>query len=469
MNRSTIESLVAHLPLLLEAPNGHANLRRLILEFAVAGKISTDLNGGDISSGELPRGWKLTDFGELVEFSIGKTPSTKDSSLWSNGSDSIMWVSIADMRDGGWIDDSSRRVSRKSQQDVFRRAPWAPGTLLMSFKLTIGKTSRLAKPAYFNEAIIAFQSPERTTDEYLFRVLPLLAKRGRSRDAIKGQTLNSKSIAALAIPLPPLCEQAVLVERIDELMALCDQLEEAQTKRDSIRTAARKSAIEAVAKASTSQELEVAWKRISRNWDVMADTPESLEDLRQMILAVAMKGHLSADSETWRQIPLGDVVKIRTGKLDANASSLDGEYPFFTCAKNPLRISTYSYDTECVLLAGNGNFDVNYYSGKFDAYQRTYIIEPKDPSAISVRFIYRYMQRHSKELLKQSIGGVIKYIKIGFLTNAPFPLPSFAEQERIVAKVDELMALCDQLEEQLESRDAIAEKFAGSVTASEPL
>ena len=61
------------------------------------------------------------------------------------------------------------------------------------------------------------------------------------------------------------------------------------------------------------------------------------------------------------QVKIGDITKIRTGKLDANASSVDGVYPFFTCSKEPLRISTYSYDCECVLFAGNGDLNVKYY------------------------------------------------------------------------------------------------------------
>ena len=72
---------------------------------------------------------------------------------------------------------------------------------------------------------------------------------------------------------------------------------------------------------------------------------------------------------------LGDLVRIHTGKLDANASAPEGQYPFFICAKEPLRISTHSYDCECVLVAGNGDLNAKYYNGKFDAYQRTYILE----------------------------------------------------------------------------------------------
>ena len=131
------------------------------------------------------------------------------------------------------------------------------------------------------------------------------------------------------------------------------------------------------------------------------------------------------------RIKLGDLTKIKTGKLDANAASEDGQYPFFTCSKEPLRISTYSYDCESVLIAGNGDLNVKYYNGKFDAYQRTYIIENKDNGKLFMPYLYFFMEAYIEELRKQAVGGVIKYIKIGNLTDARIKLPSMNEQKAI--------------------------------------
>ena len=152
---------------------------------------------------------------------------------------------------------------------------------------------------------------------------------------------------------------------------------------------------------------------------------------------------------------LGDYVSIRTGKLDANASSENGEYPFFTCAVEPLRIDTYSYDCECVLVAGNGDLNVKYYSGKFDAYQRTYIIESKDKSILSVPFLYLFLDEYVETLREQAIGGVIKYIKLGNLTEAPLPLYSLAEQQRIIQEVSKVTALISLRKKQLEKLDEL--------------
>lgn len=156
---------------------------------------------------------------------------------------------------------------------------------------------------------------------------------------------------------------------------------------------------------------------------------------------------------------LGDYVKIRTGKLDANAACENGQYPFFTCSVEPLRIDTYSYDCECVLVAGNGDLNVKYYNGKFDAYQRTYIIESNDKSVLSVPYLFCFLEKYIETLRKQAIGGVIKYIKLGNLTEADIPLCSLEEQKRVVSlfeKVDFIIANTSQqlakLDELVKSR-----------------
>ena len=152
---------------------------------------------------------------------------------------------------------------------------------------------------------------------------------------------------------------------------------------------------------------------------------------------------------------LGDYVKIKTGKLDANASSENGQYPFFTCSVEPLKIDTYSYDCECVLVAGNGDLNVKYYNGKFDAYQRTYIIESKEKNILSVPYLYCFLDGYVEELRKQSIGGVIKYIKLGNLTEAQIPLCSITEQNEIVENLNKVNTLITLRKQQLAKLDEL--------------
>lgn len=155
------------------------------------------------------------------------------------------------------------------------------------------------------------------------------------------------------------------------------------------------------------------------------------------------------------KIKLGDITKIRTGKLDANASSENGKYPFFTCSKDPLRIDSYSYDCECVLVAGNGDLNVKYYKGKFDAYQRTYIIEDNSNGRLFIPYLYYFLELYVEELRKQSIGGVIKYIKLGNLTDAIIELPSIEKQKEIVNILDKSRKIVDSKNVILQSYDQL--------------
>ena len=155
------------------------------------------------------------------------------------------------------------------------------------------------------------------------------------------------------------------------------------------------------------------------------------------------------------KVRLGDLTQIKTGKLDANASSSDGEYPFFTCSKEPLKIATYSYDCECVLVAGNGDLNVKYYDGKFDAYQRTYIIEGNGDGRLFIPYLYLFMEKYVERLRKLSIGGVIKYIKLENLTEAMIELPDITAQKYTVMLLSKSKRIIAHRQQQLQKLDEL--------------
>lgn len=152
---------------------------------------------------------------------------------------------------------------------------------------------------------------------------------------------------------------------------------------------------------------------------------------------------------------LGDFVDIKTGKLDANAAVDDGKYPFFTCAREASWINTAAFDADAVLVAGNGDLNVKHYVGKFNAYQRTYVIQSKDQDKLDTRFLFHFMDRYVETLRRQSIGGVIKYIKLGNLTDAPLPIFNIEKQRRIAAILDKADAIRRKREQAL----ALADDF----------
>ena len=169
------------------------------------------------------------------------------------------------------------------------------------------------------------------------------------------------------------------------------------------------------------------------------------------------------------KIKLGDLTRIKTGKLDANASSPDGKDPFFTCSREPLRINSYSYDCECVLVAGNGDLNVKYYNGKFDAYQRTYIIEENGAGKLFMPYLYYFLDGYVEELRKLSIGGVIKYIKLGNLTDALIELPDIQSQRAIVDILTKAKGIIDIRKQELQSlEDLIKARFVEMFGSANP-
>ena len=170
---------------------------------------------------DLPCNWCWCRFSNIASMTIGKTPARSEQTYWINGK--YNWVSISDMIDGGLISTTKEKVSDLAVKEVFSAPISEKGCLLMSFKLSIGKTSILDIDAFHNEAIITIRpviDKEYAMRNYLFKVLPLIANLGESKDAIKGKTLNSKSLSNLLIPLPSLVEQQRIVEKIEQLMQL---------------------------------------------------------------------------------------------------------------------------------------------------------------------------------------------------------------------------------------------------------
>ena len=169
---------------------------------------------------EIPDSWEWVRFKNLVQFSLGKTPERVDSTYWSPND--FPWVSIADMEDKTTLLNTKEYISQKALKEKFGNAFSTIGTLIMSFKLTIGKVSILGINAVHNEAIISifpFVTDDNIIRDYLFNFLSIITGYTASTDAIKGATLNSKKISEMLVPLPPLQEQKRIVKALDNVLA----------------------------------------------------------------------------------------------------------------------------------------------------------------------------------------------------------------------------------------------------------
>ena len=145
-------------------------------------------------------------------------------------------------------------------------------------------------------------------------------------------------------------------------------------------------------------------------------------------------------SMEWKEVTLGEIAIFKTGKLNSNAAISNGEYPFFTCSPETLRINSYAFDQEAILLAGNnaeGNFSIKYYKGKFNAYQRTYVITPIR-GKVDIKFLYYALSLCLKQLKNMSQGTSTKFLTVTILNSFSVKLPSISDQRRIASILSSL-------------------------------
>ena len=176
---------------------------------------------------ELPDSWSWCRFSTLVNFVMGKTPARSQKEFWDMPF--LPWVSIADMIPGGVIKKTKEFISSKALSHCFSNRISPAGTLMMSFKLTIGRVSILNMPAQHNEAIISifpFVDQENIHRDYLLKILPVMVDFVKKSPAIKGNTLNSDSLSKMLIPLPPLAEQERIVSCITQFETILKSIQE---------------------------------------------------------------------------------------------------------------------------------------------------------------------------------------------------------------------------------------------------
>lgn len=154
----------------------------------------------------------------------------------------------------------------------------------------------------------------------------------------------------------------------------------------------------------------------------------------------------------WVEEKLGSLCSITTGKKDVNEGNPSGEFPFFTCSRNHTWSDSYSFDTEAILIAGNGDVGwLNYYSGKFEAYQRTYVLSGFQ---VSTAYLRHYISGGlRKRLERQHAGSVIQFIKFSDLDDFPVRLPKQGVEQRLIAHI------LDTLDTQIHKTEALIAKL----------
>ncbi|PTY40783.1 restriction endonuclease subunit S [Brachyspira hampsonii] len=222
--------------------------------------------------------------------------------------------------------------------------------------------------------------------------------------------IYASSLEKLTIILPPLDEQ----KRIAEVLSLCDDVIENLTKLIEQKELYKKGVMQRVLSG------EVRFKGFKDEWKI-----KKLSEISK---------------------------SIKTGKLDANAMEENGQYRFYTCAREYYRINEYAFDGEALLISGNGAYVgyVHYYKGKFNAYQRTYVLMDFEED---IKYIKYYLDRYLKDRIKKEKNeGNTPYIVLSTLTDMEIKVPSLEEQKKIAGLLSVIDEDIDNLKKQLELR-----------------
>ena len=469
MNANT---LISNFEVLVEASGGIDRLREVILELATSGKlVNQDENevNQDFTSMHgphpIPTSWVWTSLDEIANYggNGNVSPSEIGPTDW-----------ILDLED---IEKGSGRLIEKmtasERPTKSNKAKFLAGDVLYGkLRPYLDKVLIADSDGYCTTEIVPI-SPKEGIDPKWLRISlkspRFLSYVNAKSYGMKMPRLGTKDALLSLHSVPPFSEQKRIVAKVDELMALCDQIEQQQRKRNNLRIATRNSAIDAISTATTPEELEVAWKRINNNWAVIADTPKSVASLRILILNLAVRGQLtstlgSAKSREESYKELGSVLTLEYGKpLDKSLRNGKGNIPVYG-ANGVKAMTAQSLVNEKGIVVGRKGSagEVNMTEGPFWPLDVTFFAK-FDHKTFDLKYLYYLLKSLN---LPQMARGIKPGINRNDVNKLKVLSVDLEEQKLIVSKVDELMVLCDQLESVLISSGQLAEKFARSVVSA---
>lgn len=525
-------SLPHCLEVALEAAESVHHARRLILELAVRGRLVeqrpeeghaldllrefTSVVGPVEADAEapypLPQSWAWSTLGAIGRVVGGGTPKTGTAAYWADTSDlgAVPWLTPADLsgHTAKRISIGRRQISSRGLAES--SAQLLPvGSVLFSSRAPIGYVAIAGAPVATNQGFKSIVPHVVEMNEYL-RVF-LLAAAPSIDAAAPGTTfreVSGKAVAAVRIPLPPLAEQQRIVARVDELMALCDELEAKQAKKRDTGARLTKSALDALTTAEGPEEFEAAWRRVVENFDVLTDRAEKVAEIRAAVRDLAVTGRLTVPwnlpagtgyrtdgdvpvPESWAWRTLGELV-VRTdyGTSQKAHEAADG---IAVLRMNNIQDGKLSVDALKYVPADTENLDslmlepgdllfnrTNSYElvGKMAVFRElgpftfaSYLIRARVdrtaavPEYINIYFGSRVCRRTQIEphITRQTNQANFNGTK---LKDVSVPTPDVEEQMRIVTRVDELMALCDHLEAKLRRADDAASRAAAAMASA---
>lgn len=300
------------------APGGVARLRELVLHLAVSGDLIRTESPTDalpllaaieaqkqahperkkviakqapvsLAEFKVPPHWAICRLGDLaLTITGGGTPSKTHPAYW--GGD-IPWASVKDMKEHQYLEDTEDHITEEGLENSSSNLI-QPGRVIVCTRMGLGKVAINRVAMAINQDLKALELPPEVTPDY-FLILYKTRKIKGTGTTVSG--IKQDQLLALPAVLPPLDEQTRIVAKVDELMSLCDKLEQDQQKRCKLQNALRKATLQAVANAQSPDELQASWARLEANFGHLFSAPEDVRSIRDVVFDLALRGALVPD------------------------------------------------------------------------------------------------------------------------------------------------------------------------------
>ncbi|WP_124948441.1 restriction endonuclease subunit S [Sulfuriferula thiophila] len=467
---------------------------------------------------EVPHGWvwaRLDSF--VLSILSGGTPSKNNSEFW-NGD--IPWASVKDLNVDKFLESTQDHITEDGLEAGSKLAN--KGDLLICTRMGLGKIAIAAMDVAINQDLKALKITSQLDIGYFIKFYSTLKIVG-SGMTVAG--IRQDELLGYCVPTPPLAEQRRIVTKVDELMALCDQLE---TQHNNAAVAHEKLVSQLLGTLTLSQsaaDFSANWQRIAAHFDTLFTTETSIELLKQTLLQLAVMGKLVPQDpndepacELLKRIQAEKARLVADGKIKKDkplAPISDEEKSFelpqgwewvrlkdivYVLGDGLHGTPTYTPNSECYFVNGN-NLDngqitikpetktvsldemkkhrkslnertvlvsINGTIGNVAFYNNENIILGKSACYFNLaNLIYKHFVKvliespYFMEYALNSVSGTtIMNLSLFSMNNFPLSIPPLAEQHRIVAKVDELMAICDQLKSRITAASQLQQKLA---------
>ena len=446
----------------------------------------------------LPAGWEWVKLNNFGVWKSGSTPSRSNLSYYGG---EIPWVKSGEVKQGKIV-ETEETITIQALEQCSLTINSIGSVLVAMYGANIGEVGVLEVDAATNQAVCACKTYVGIHNVFLYRLIQSLKSQFVSQGAGAAQpNISREKIINTIVPLPPLAEQKRIVAKIDALMALCDKLEIERNARNEKRVAVQKAAVERLLAASDEAGFDAAWEIIARNFADLYSVPENVSDLKKAILQLAVMGKLvpqdSSDppaSELLKEIEAEKKKLIKEGKIKKqeplppikpeevpyvlptgwewvrfgaitinrdservpvskeNRSIIQGIYDYYGASGVIDKVDDYIFDKALLLIGEDGANLVNRSTpiafiaqGKYWVNNHAHVID--GISYDLLKYIENYI--NSIDLKPYVTGTAQPKMNQAKMNSIVIALPPLAEQKRIVAKLDALMALCDELEQQL--------------------